>query len=576
MINKKIAALRPFETEDIKRAGKGWSEIAKIITGNNIISYENYKQASEQKNILKKHIVEMFDQMDFLSYVKTAKIIHILYSEILRNNGLFQDSLSSVVIKKNEDEIVKCYYNESEVVLCWIPDIQEKQSQLIVGYQEYLRYIEILENMDSEDDVSHFQTKGVEFEFEDVVRKANSLNVSDIHITYSAQFYNIFFKIFGRLEKQTEYIMNIDSGLEFVKKVQLACAEKTKGKFKADEHNYAQDGRIEFENVGNEGVDVRLSIIPGGRLEHFCITARVLKREKLEKTDFKTMGYYSDAIEIMQTVSKRQNGLLLASGVTGSGKSTLIANIITLIDKRKRVYTIEDPIEYTILNQNVTQHQVYEPETGAKMGFKEYASALKRADPDVVSIGEMRKDKELVESIMEMSEAGQLVMSTVHVSSAFSIYSALEQIFNVSSRISVPLILFTINQVLVDKLCSCCKEEDFKKTNIYKLQKMSGEMPYGNLKSLEKLTSFPKTYIKGRGCEKCFNGIEGRTPIYEYMYPNVEMIEWLATEKELPSRFSIEKRACEKGIGVNKLDVYVRRLIDGDVDASDEVLYKLL
>jgi len=581
MFEEKLKEAWPIR--DISKVvhGKEWNELVFLIK-EKIVGREKYEEASEQKNKLGKHIVEMLDQMGYLSYSQTSRVIHKLYSSALEH-GAILESISKIKIEKDKDNKnkVRFLYGNSEVDVCWIPSIKSKKLQLIVKYDEYMKFQNLIKNNDT--NPLEKKSRSIDFKFEDIVSHAYKDGVSDIHITFGDEYYNVFFRISGRLEKQQKYLMRSEDGFEFLKGVKIEAAEFTKGKFNTDVHFLGQDAKVSYANVGLDGVDVRLAFMPDGKLTHMCLTARILKREKLSNPDFSSMGYGSKLVKKIDEVSRRKNGLVVASGITGSGKSTFISNMVAGLDKQKRIITVEDPIEYQIIHPNTTQHQVYEPKSDKegkdKQGFKEYTKLIKRSDPDAVYIGEMRNEKELTDSIIEMSEAGQLVFSTAHLTSAFSIYASFEQIFNISSRLSIPLILFSINQVLVDKLCDDCKVEDKEKECISTLKKSESYLPYVYKQPLKKLFEDAGEitfYKKGDGCDSCMNsGFKGRAPVYEYFAPNVDFMEWLVDKPTTPLKYAVEREACERGIGVNKLETFIELLKNGVVDTSDDIMDKI-
>lgn len=574
---EKLEQIRPIRSTNSIRAGKEWNQVSFYIK-DKMIGREKYKQASEQKDRMKIHIVEMFDQLGMLTYYETSTIIHRFFSDVFSTDHLEMATKQDIELSSDSDK-VRFFLRGVEVAICWCPSITETKKQALLPFDDYTRLIKTKDTSGE-----NVFIKKSAFTFEDVARSAFEKGTSDIQVTFSESVYTVFFEINGSLVPQNEFLMSSEDGFDFLVAVKNAAAKFTKGDFKADYHNAPQDAKVSYPNIGSDGIDVRLAFIPDGNMSAMSITGRILKREKLSEPNFKAMGYDDELIEKINTLSKRQNGLVLSSGITGSGKSTFIANMVVGIDQTKRVFTIEDPIEYFIPNSNVTQHQVYIPEDESKrVGFKELAKAMKRAAPKVVNIGEMRNDRELIDSVFEMSEAGQLVLSTLHISSAFSIYESLEQIFKVEPNISIPVILFSINQVLVSKLCPHCKKEDTHNTNISLLEKNKDDLPYQHLSSLSSLIEEAKNenvvlYRRGDGCQHCGNsGYSGRVPIYEYFSPNVKFKEWLKSHSNgLPSRYAIEEKACELEIGVNKIDTLCRRLREGVIDASEEVIFKIM
>jgi len=131
---------------------------------------------------------------------------------------------------------------------------------------------------------------------------------------------------------------------------------------------------------------------------------------------------------IMGDVAMQPNGIVLLSGVTGSGKTTTIAAMLDYVNERKAIHivTIEDPIEYLLTDKKATINQ---REIGIDcLDFKIALRALVRENPDVVLVGEMR-DKETFEAALHAAETGHLVYGTIHASSATQTFSRIYGLF---------------------------------------------------------------------------------------------------------------------------------------------------
>lgn len=131
---------------------------------------------------------------------------------------------------------------------------------------------------------------------------------------------------------------------------------------------------------------------------------------------------------IMGEVAMQPNGIVLLSGVTGSGKTTTIAAMLDYVNERKPIHivTIEDPIEYLLTDKKATINQ---REIGIDcLDFKIALRALVRENPDVVLVGEMR-DKETFEAALHAAETGHLVYGTIHASSATQTFSRIYGLF---------------------------------------------------------------------------------------------------------------------------------------------------
>ncbi|OQX72788.1 MAG: type IV pili twitching motility protein PilT [Campylobacteraceae bacterium 4484_4] len=164
------------------------------------------------------------------------------------------------------------------------------------------------------------------------------------------------------------------------------------------------------------------------------------------------------APEVYKKLIKREKGLILVTGPTGSGKSTTLAAMLNEINlqERKHVVTVEDPVEFIHDNKKcVFSHR------GVGEDTKSFATALKyamRQDPDIILIGEMR-DKETIEAALTAAETGHLVFGTLHTSSAPGTINRIIDVFNGDEQPQIRAMLSTsliavIAQTLVPKLKS--------------------------------------------------------------------------------------------------------------------------
>lgn len=156
--------------------------------------------------------------------------------------------------------------------------------------------------------------------------------------------------------------------------------------------------------------------------------------------------------EYLEELTKFNNGIILVTGPTGSGKSTTLASLIDLINKRqqKHIITIEDPVEflYTDKKSLITQR-------GLGVDIDTFASGVKyalRQDPDVILVGEIR-DKETLEAAVEASETGHLVLSTMHTNSCVQTLNRILGFFeDKSSSLVVQRVVNTLRAVVSQKL----------------------------------------------------------------------------------------------------------------------------
>ena len=156
--------------------------------------------------------------------------------------------------------------------------------------------------------------------------------------------------------------------------------------------------------------------------------------------------------KVVETLALKPRGLILVTGITGSGKSTTLACMIDIINKerQKNIITIEDPIEYLHkdMNSSIIQRQVgYDVRT-----FAEGLRGALREDPDVIMVGELR-DRETITTALEAVETGHLVMATMHTKDAVETVNRIIAAFPLSEQREIRLQLSaTIEAVISQRL----------------------------------------------------------------------------------------------------------------------------
>jgi general secretion pathway protein E len=175
------------------------------------------------------------------------------------------------------------------------------------------------------------------------------------------------------------------------------------------ERRLPQDGRMS-RRIGGEKVDFRVSTLPGAHGESLVMRLLRSQRQILRLDE---LGMESDHHSVLRRLIHAPHGVILVSGPTGSGKTTtLYAGLHEIKDGRKKIVTVEDPVEYMM--EGVTQVQVR-----ADIGY-DFARALRsilRQDPDIIMVGEIR-DAETAGIAIQAALTGHLVLSTVHTNDA--------------------------------------------------------------------------------------------------------------------------------------------------------------
>jgi twitching motility protein PilT len=158
---------------------------------------------------------------------------------------------------------------------------------------------------------------------------------------------------------------------------------------------------------------------------------------------------------VLGTIALADRGLVLVTGITGSGKSTTLASMINLINQNKcrKIVTIEDPIEFLYRDSKCS---IAQRECGSDTeSFAKALRAALRQDPDIILVGEMR-DKETIDIAIKAAETGHLVLSTVHTTDAPRTISRILSVFDPSEQASARLrlsetLLAVISQRLLQR-----------------------------------------------------------------------------------------------------------------------------
>src|ERR1044071_424129 len=135
--------------------------------------------------------------------------------------------------------------------------------------------------------------------------------------------------------------------------------------------------------------------------------------ESNQAVTLKDLGYWGHSLDIISVALTEPNGMILVTGPTGSGKSTSLFSVLTMLNTPKvNISTIEDPVEYKITGVNQTQTN-----SKAGMTFANGLRALLRQDPNIIMVGEIR-DAETANLAVQAAMTGHLVFSTLHTNNA--------------------------------------------------------------------------------------------------------------------------------------------------------------
>ncbi len=316
-----------------------------------------------------------------------------------------------------------------------------------------------------------------------IILEAVQQGASDIHFEPQEEEMRIRYRIDGVLLERHA------SPREF--QIQLITRIKVMAKLDIAEHRLPQDGRVKLK-LGGRAIDFRVSSVPIAYGER--IVMRILDKSNVIM-GIDNIGMPEIALKKFKKIIKQNQGIILVTGPTGSGKTTTLYSAISEINSSEiNVMTIEDPIEYKL--PGMAQIGV---NPKIKLSFAAGLRHILRQDPDVIMIGEIR-DRETAEIAIQSSLTGHLVLSTLHTNDAPSAMTRLVDM-GIEPYLLSSSVLAVLAQRLVRKICDHCKT------------------PYEPTpEELEELGLDAKHLYRGEGCTACFgSGYKGRCGIYELM-----------------------------------------------------------
>lgn len=366
-----------------------------------------------------------------------------------------------------------------------------------------------------------------------VLLEALRLRSSDIHFEPTETGMSIRYRIDGVLQARhkapKEMVHQLISRIKVLAKLDIA------------EHRLPQDGRIKLK-VGGREVDFRVSTVPIAYGER--IVLRILDNSNIV-IGLSKIGMPELVLKDFAYHIKQNQGIVLVTGPTGSGKTTTLYSALSEIQSDKvNIMTIEDPVEYKL-------EQMAQIGVNTKIGLT-FARGLRhilRQDPDVIMVGEIR-DKETAEIAIQAALTGHLVLSTLHTNDAPSAITRLVDM-GIEPYLLSSTILGVLAQRLVRKICPSCKKE---------YTANDAESHELNLRN-------PKTFF-GKGCEDCLDlGYQGRLGIYELM--NVDkMIKQKILES--PDANELRKVAVDQGMKTLR-DDGIAKALDGLTTLSEVI-----
>jgi len=325
-----------------------------------------------------------------------------------------------------------------------------------------------------------------------LVTKAHTLNSSDIHLDPTRTGVRVRFRLDGVLKDFQELPKDVHQ--EVISRIKVLASLRT------DEHQAAQDGRFRHTFADGVCVDIRVSIAPTYHGENAVL--RLLSGQRTEHT-LSMLGFSEKDKEKVERAISKSNGMILATGPTGSGKTTTLYTLIKMLNRPEvAIVTIEDPIEYSV--DGIEQIQV---NARTSLTFANGLRSVLRQDPDIIMVGEIR-DAETAGIAVNTALTGHLLLSTLHTNDAITTLPRLSDM-GIDPYLVASTMNIAIAQRLVRKTCEACKAE-CAMTDVMKASLV-------DLPVQKPLQAGEKIY-KGKGCDACAgSGYKGRVCINEVL-----------------------------------------------------------
>ena len=394
-----------------------------------------------------------------------------------------------------------------------------------------------------------------------LLESAIRLRASDIHIEPREGFVQIRYRIDGVLKEVNRLPRNVLNSL--VSRIKILS------NLKIDERRVPQDGRFKIK-VGGKQFALRVSTLPVTEGEK--VVMRILD-ESNQAVPLESLGFWGQALLNIRKSMTEPNGIILITGPTGSGKSTTLFSVLTILNAPTvNISTIEDPVEYKIQGVNQTQTNVK-----AGMTFANGLRALLRQDPNIIMIGEIR-DSETADLGVQAALTGHLVFSTLHTNNAATSLPRLLDM-GIEPFLIASTVRATVGQRLVRKLNKDTRKsyqpteeekqmvakmfnlkpgQDFK--YIHELEKKAAAEGVGGDTPLSTTETTINNLWKNDSNDNtngALNGYKGRVGIYEVLNNSVEIQKLIVANA---TSNQIQEQAMKEGMLTMQTDGLIKAL----------------
>lgn len=369
-----------------------------------------------------------------------------------------------------------------------------------------------------------------------IILEALRLGASDIHIHPRTKSVVVRYRVDGVLQDKIHVPVNL--------LMPVVSRVKVMAELDITERRRPQDGRITVKTPLRI-VDLRISTLPTINGEK--VVMRILERQSSVQS-LEDLGFSESNLKRLLHMVAKPQGIILATGPTGSGKTTTLYGLLQHNATSERNYvTIEDPVEFHV---DLAGQVPVKERIG--LDFASILRAILRQDPDVILLGEIR-DFETAEVAFHAALTGHLVYSTLHTNSAAATIARLLDL-GLKPYVLASALEAIIAQRLVRKICPHCREEVTPDSVVQE--------------ALGPQFMNPTTvFFRGRGCGKCHHGYKGRIALHEVLTMNADLRTAIV---EGASALQIEALARQQGMAV-LLDDAAEKLQKGET-TMEEIL----
>lgn len=421
------------------------TSVGKILVNKGILTENDLRRM--QAYILGIPFVDLKNQkLDF-------EVLSLIPEPVARNHNIVafrktDDNLEVAML--DTEDLTAIDFVKKKVGLKILPRLTDDESMkwALLSYQKTLKVefgdiiqkeassLKVASNKVGDEDIEGSDLKKLSEDIP-VVRIVDTLlkhaiiqDASDIHIEPEEDKLLVRYRIDGILRDAMVLPKNTAPG--------ITARVKVLASLKLDEKRIPQDGRFKID-VNGEKVSFRVSTLPVYYGEK---TVMRLLRENVSGFTLESLGFHGRGLDDLHKSLKVTTGMILATGPTGSGKTTTLYTMLDIVNTPSvNISTIEDPVEYQMKRINQTQVR---PEIG--LTFANGLRTLVRQDPDIIMVGEIR-DNETAALAINAALTGHLVLSTLHTNSSAGAIPRL-----LDMKVEPFLLVSTLNIVIAQRL----------------------------------------------------------------------------------------------------------------------------